>query len=98
MTRPSDAQQGAGGVDVDAILTREIERAGGAEYIVGRQLIAARAAVAELVAAVEAYREADNEVATFGYGRDEFRLHAKAAAAERVDAALTAIGSKGERS
>jgi hypothetical protein len=39
-------------VDVLAVMGREVARAGGSEYPVGRELIAARAAMAELIAAM----------------------------------------------
>lgn len=45
-------------VDVLAVINREILRAGGVDYSDGRDLIAARAAVAELVEADEEYNRA----------------------------------------
>lgn len=47
-------------VDVFAVLDREVTRAGGESYPDGRDLIAARAAVAELIEAVEEARRSES--------------------------------------
>lgn len=76
-------------VDVLGVLDREIVRAGGQEYAVGRELIEARAAIAELL---EADREYDEVLergldGCSGFGEGRFRK-----AKQRRAAALARIG------
>ena len=74
------------------VIRYEKKTGASAEWVA--ELTEARAAIAELIAATEAHNEASDEVACT-YGREHERaLHEKAAARERLDAALLACGAK----